>query len=238
MDWVDDGVVIGVRHHGETGVIVDLLTQAHGRHAGFVHGGRSRRQRPVLQPGNGVRVSWKARHEEALGTMVVEPTEMRAARIMDTALALHGTNLVCALARLLPEREPQPALHALVTALLDGIAEREGTPGAVVRFELALLRELGFGLDLGLCAVTGTTDDLAYVSPKTGRAVSRSAGEPYRDRILALPAFMLARTLEPVPPEDLAAGFRLTEYFLMRDVFAPRGLIMPGSRRAYLRSLG
>ena len=104
MDWVDDGVVIGVRHHGETGVILDLLTRAHGRHAGFVHGGRSRRQRPVLQPGNGVRASWKARHEDALGTLVVEPTDLRAAAIMRTALALHGTNLVCALARLLPEQ--------------------------------------------------------------------------------------------------------------------------------------
>ena len=238
MEWVDDGVVIGLRHHGETGVIVDLLTRGHGRHSGFVHGGRSRRQRPVLQPGNDVRATWKARHEEQLGTLIVEGLDLRAARIMDTAVALHGTNLVCALARLLPEREPQPELHAVVTALLDGIAEREGTPAALVRFELTLLRELGFGLDLSCCAATGSRDDLAYVSPKSGRAVSRAAGEPYRDRILPLPAFLMAATLEPVSTDDLAAGFRLTEHFLIRDVFAPRGLPVPDSRRAYLRALG
>lgn len=237
MEWVDDGVVIGLRHHGETGVIVDLLTKHRGRHSGFVHGGRSRRQRPVLQPGNDVRATWKARQEDALGTMTVEGLDLRAARIMDTALGLHGTNLVCALARLLPEREPQPALHALVVALLDGIAEREGTPAALVRFELVLLRELGFGLDLSRCAATGVTEDLAYVSPKTGRAVSRAAGEPYRDRIFALPGFLRVEEISMTNAEDLAAGFRLTEHFLIRDVFAPRGLGLPDSRRAYLRAL-
>lgn len=237
MEWVDDGVVIGLRHHGETGVIVDLLTRRHGRHGGFVHGGRSRRQRPVLQPGNDVRASWKARHEEQLGTMVLEGLTLRAAHIMGTAVALHGTNLVCALARLLPEREPQPALHAVVTALLDAIDERDGTPAALVRFELALLRELGFGLDLDRCAVTGDTADLAFVSPKTGRAVSRVAGQPYRDRVLPLPAFLRHDVPEAVSPDELAAGFRLTEFFLARDVFMPRGLAIPNSRRAYLRAL-
>ncbi len=191
----------------------------------------------MLQPGNDVRVNWKARHEEQLGTMVLEALDLRAAHIMGTAVALHGTNLVCALARLLPEREPQPVLHALVTALLDNIAERERTPSALVRFELALLRELGFGLDLSRCAATGTTENLAYVSPKTGRAVSLEAGEPYRDRILHLPRFLLADDLDAVPPGDLEAGFRLTEYFLTRDVFAPRGLSVPDSRRAYLRAI-
>lgn len=237
MEWVDDGVVIGLRHHGETGVIVDLLTQQHGRHGGFVHGGRSRRLRPVLQPGNDVRATWKARHEDSLGTLVIEGLQLRAASIMDAAVGLHGTNLICALARLLPEREPQPALHAVVTALLDGIAEPEGTPAALVRFELALLRELGFGLDLDRCAVTGDTEDLGYVSPKTGRAVCRAAGHGYRDRILPLPRFLLAVDPEAVSPDDLAAGFRLTEHFLVRDVFNPRGLAMPDSRRAYLRAV-
>ena len=192
----------------------------------------------MLQPGNDVRATWKARHEEQLGTLVLEGLDLRAARIMDTAVALHGTNLVCALARLLPEREPQPELHAVVTALLDGIAERDGTPAALVRFELTLLRELGFGLDLSYCAATGVEDDLAYVSPKSGRAVSRMAGEPYRDRMLPLPAFLLAASIGPVSTDELAAGFRLTEHFLMRDVFIPRGLPVPDSRRAYLRALG
>ncbi|MDX7950771.1 DNA repair protein RecO [Lichenihabitans sp. Uapishka_5] len=243
MEWVDDGVVIGLRLHGETGVVVELLTRRHGRHSGFVHGGRSRRQRPVLQPGNDVRASWKARQEDQLGTLVVEGLELRAARIMESALALHGTNLICALARLLPEREPQPVLHAVVTALLDSFAERDAsgerdsTPAALARFELALLGELGFGLDLARCALTGTAEDLAFVSPKTGRAVSRVAGMPYRDRILPLPGFMLAEALIPATPADLAAGFRLTGHFLTRNVFAPRGLVVPDCRRAYLRAL-
>jgi DNA repair protein RecO (recombination protein O) len=238
VEWVDDGVVIGIRSHGETGVIAELLTREHGRHAGFVHGGRSRRLRPVLQPGNDVRVTWKGRGEDLLGTFTLEPLALRAARAMEAALALQGVNLICALARLLPEREPHPALHAVATALLDRIGDAGATPAEVVRFELMLLVELGYGLDLSCCAVTGTTEDLAYVSPRSGRAVTRAAGDPYRDRVFALPAFLASPgSGAGITTPDIVAGFGLTAHFLRREVLAPRGLALPDCRAAYIRAL-
>lgn len=237
MEWVDDGLVIGVRHHGETGVIAELLTREHGRHGGFVHGGRSRRLRPTLQIGNGVRAAWKARGDEQLGTLALEPTQLRAGRLMESALALQGANLVCTLARLLPEREPQPDVHHAATVLLDAMEDVRATPAAMVRFEMLLLVELGFGLDLARCAVSGATDDLAYVSPRSGRAVTRAAGAPYRDRILALPAFLLPGGPAEVTTSDILAGFMLTAHFLRRDVFMPRGLSLPECRAAYIRAL-
>ncbi|MCW6510703.1 DNA repair protein RecO [Lichenifustis flavocetrariae] len=238
MEWCDDAIVLGLKLHGETSVIAELLTQAHGRHSGFIHGGRSRRLRPVLQPGNTVRATWKARSEEQLGTLTLEPLVQRAARLMESALALHGANLVCALLRLLPEREPQPELYSTVIAILDRIDDARTTPAAIVHLEIMLLRELGFGLDLGCCAVTGATDDLAYVSPKTGRAVSKGAGAPYAGRIFPLPAFLLAQDgIVAAPAADVAAGFLLAEHFLNRDVFQPRGLTIPDCRRAYIRAV-
>ncbi len=236
MEWQDRGIVIGVRTHGESAAIVDVLTASRGRHLGLVHGGQSRRMRPCLQAGNTVDVTWRARIEEQLGTFTVEPRVQRAARLLDSALALHALNHLCALVRLLPEREPHAPLYEQFDAMLDHLQDRDATPAAMVRFELGLLQDLGFGLDLATCAATGGRDDLAYVSPKSGRAVCRAAGEPYHDRLLALPAFLRD---DPglVDPDDLAAGFRLSEHFLMRDVFAPRGLTMPDARRAYLRAL-
>ncbi|HEX4767457.1 MAG TPA: DNA repair protein RecO [Lichenihabitans sp.] len=239
MEWCDEGVVIGIRRHGETSVIVELLTPARGRHLGMVLGGRSRRLRPVLQPGNSVVANWRARLDDHMGHYTVEALRLRAAGIIDDALALHALNHLCVLVRLLPERDPHPALHDDLAALLDRLGERETLPAMIVRFELRLLADLGFGLDLDRCAATGRCDDLAYVSPRTGRAVSRAAGAPYRDRILALPSFLTASADGPaalgVP--DLQAGFRLTEYFLKRNVFAPRGLALPDARRAYLAAL-
>ena len=236
MEWQDRGIVIGVRTHGESAAIVDVLTASRGRHLGLVHGGQSRRMRPCLQAGNTVDVTWRARIEEQLGTFAVEPRVQRAARLLDSGLALHALNHLCALVRLLPEREPHAPLYEQLDAMLDHLDDRDATPAAIVRFELGLLQDLGFGLDLATCAATGQRDDLAYVSPKSGRAVCRTAGEPYRARLLALPAF-LRDDAATAGPDELAAGFRLSEYFLLRDVFAPRGLAMPDARRAYLRAL-
>ncbi len=237
MDWSDRGVVVGVRQHGETSVIVDVLTRDHGRHPGYVHGGRSRRLRPCLQPGNAVDLQWRSRIEEQLGAYAVEPLRQRAARIMASAAALHAVNHLCALVRLLAEREPHAALHDRLDALLEAIDDPVATPAAIVRFELVLLTDLGFGLGLDRCAATGRRDELAYVSPRSGRAVCADAGEPYRDRLLALPGFLL-RGDAAASPGDVASGFRLTAFFLERDVFAPRGLTLPEARGAYLRTLG
>ena len=236
MEWQDDGVVIGVRRHGESSTIVDLLTRHHGRHVGFVHGGRSRRLRPCLQPGNGVSVVWRARLEEQMGSFTVEPRLLRAARLMDSALALNAVNHLCALVRLLPEREPHDEVYDALEAILDRVEDRAATPAAMVRFALAMLAELGFRLDLERCAATGSREDLVYVSPKSGRAVCRAAGEPYRARLLPLPLFLLVESAE-IFPGDLAAAFRLAEFFLLRDVFAPRGLTLSDGRGAYLKRL-
>ena len=244
MEWRDQGIVVGVRQHGETSVILDLLTRHHGRHFGLVQGGRSRRLRPCLQPGNSIQAVWRARIEEQLGSFAVEPRTLRAGRVMESGLTLNALNHLCGLIRLLPEREPHEAIHDWLELILDHIADRDLTPSLIVRFELALLRELGFGLDLAQCAATGRRDDLVYVSPKSGRAVSRAAGEPYRDRMLPLPAFLLQGGPDemgrdtPVPLKvlagDLLAGFRLAEHFLLRDVYGPRGLPLPAARAAYV----
>ena len=236
MEWSDSGIVVGMRRHGETGVILEVLTRHHGRHAGFVHGGRSRRRRPVLQPGNGVELAWRSRVEEQLGHFVVEPLRQRAAGIMASAAALHAVQHLCALVRLLAEREPHEALHDRLDALLDAVELPAATPAALARFELVMLRELGFGLDLSCCAVSGSGEDLAFVSPKSGRAVSAAAGAPYADRLLPLPGF-LQGSEAAAAPGDVAVAFRLTGFFLERDVFGPRGMVLPEARAAYLRAI-
>ena len=244
MEWTDDALVIGVRHHGETAAIADLITRERGRHTGYVHGGRSRRLRPVLQPGNRVRAHWTSRRDEGLGRLSLEPLAQRAAALMGSALALQATNHLCALLRLLPEREPHPLLYALADAILAHHDDAPGAGQALVRFELALLRDLGFGLDLARCAMTGETTDLAFVSPRTGRAVTRAAGEPYRDRVLALPAFLaepadgFGPAATPADARALMEGFVLTGHFLRRDLFAPRNMPLPDARAAYLDALG
>ena len=236
MEWSDNGIVVGVRKHGETSVILNLLTRLHGRHLGMVHGGRSRRMRPCLQPGNTVEGVWRARIEDHLGMFTVEPRVLRAGRVMESSAALNAVNHLCALARLLAEREAHAELYDRLEQILDHVDDRRVAPAAIVRFELALLADLGFGLDLDTCASTGSRDDLIYVSPKSGRAVSRIAGDPYRDRMLPLPGFLLDDRLE-VAVDDVLAGFRLAEHFLLRDVFLPRGIPMADARNAYVRGL-
>ncbi len=230
MDWTDEGIILGVRPHGETASVVELLTRNRGRHLGLVHGGRSRRLRPVLQPGNHVEVSWKGRLAEHLGHMALETRRAYAAEVMDHPIPLAGLATLTTLARLLPERDPHPSLYEVSLFVLGFLDEPEVWPALLVRWELALLDELGFGLDLSACAATGGNDDLIYVSPKSGRAVSASAGEPYRDRLLALPAFLRGRSQGIVSQSDLAAGFALTGHFLETRILAPRGESLPEVR--------
>jgi DNA repair protein RecO (recombination protein O) len=239
MQWIDEGIVIGTRRHGETSVIVELMTRAHGRHLGLVRGGRSRRLRPVLQPGNSMTATWRARLDEHLGYYAVEPTIDRAGRLIESPAAIYGIQAVAALLRLLPERETHPRLFDFLTAILEAFEDPPLAAALIARFEVLLLEDLGFGLDLDQCAVTGANDGLAYVSPKTGRAVTRSAGDPYRGRLLDLPAFLLDPAAGAVPPQsEVAAAFRLTGYFLARHVLDPRGLQLPEARAAFLTWLG
>jgi DNA repair protein RecO (recombination protein O) len=236
MEWRDEAIVIGVRRHGETSAIVELMTRSHGRHLGLVRGGRSKQMQPVLQQGNGVEVVWRARLEEQLGSFTIEPTALRTSAILASAQALQGIDLVGVLLRLLPERDPHAALYEAADLIASHLHEPLIGPALMVRFELMILAELGFGLDLTTCAATGTTEDLVHVSPKSGRAVSRAAGAPYRDRLLGLPAFLIGSATPP-QPADIADGFRLTGFFLDREVFAPRGLTMPETRRAYIEAV-
>jgi len=232
MQWSDDGIVLGCRKHGESSVILELMTRDHGRHLGLAHGGRSRRLQPVLQPGNTVHAVWRARLDEHLGTYAVEGGDLRSARLIGSPLALYGVATMAALLRLLPERDPHPGLFETATVLLSHLDEPAVAPGLFVRFELAMLAELGFGLDLARCAATGVTRDLIYVSPKSGRAVSAEAGEPYKDKLLPLPGFLRREPAASDPSrENLKAGFALTDYFLNLHVFGPRGM-PPAEERA------
>ena len=237
MDWQDSGIVLAVRAHGETSAIVEVLTEMHGRHAGLVRGAHSRRLAPVLQPGNEVNVHWRGRLEEHLGTYQVEPLRQRAALLLDDPARLAGLASLAALAELaLPEREPHASLYRGFLVILDALVEDGPWPALIVRWEVQLLQELGFGLDLGACAVTGLAEDLTHVSPRTGRAVSRAAADPYADRLLVLPPF-LGGAAEPgresgaAPDEaEIAAGFALTGHFVERHLLAPRHLKMPPAR--------
>ena len=238
MEWRDDGIILGVRRHGETGAIVELMTRAHGRALGLVRGGRSRRQQTALQPGNSVDAVWRARLEEQLGMFVIEPTKARAGALMESGAALNGLQHVGALLRLLPERDPHAALYETLELIADHLHEPRIAPALVARFELAMLAELGFGLDLSECVATGTRDDLIYVSPRSGRAVSRLAGAPYAERLLPLPHFLSEADKTGTPSrQDVLDGFRLTGFFLERDVFAPRGVAAPDARAAFLASV-
>jgi len=234
MQWIDEGIILGTRRHGETSLIVELMTPAHGRHLGLVRGGRSRKQQPLLQPGNSVTATWRARLDEHLGHYAIEATEQRAARLIEGPAGLYAIQALAALLRLLPERDPHPHLYEALAGVVDHLADPFVAGAMVVRFELQLLDDLGFGLDLESCAATGTNDNLAYVSPRTGRAVSLAAGEPYRDKLLPLPAFLHeAGSISP-GGDDLAAAFRLTGYFLARHVYEPRQLEPPGARESLM----
>ena len=237
MEWTDEGIVLGVRRHGESSAIVELLTRGHGRHLGLVRGGAGSRMRPLLQPGNSVTAIWRARLDEHLGYYQLEATRMRAATLLTSGHAVYGVTHLAALARLLPERDPHEDIYAQLLATLDDFDDAARAAVHLVRFELAMLAELGFGLDLDVCAASGTTRDLVYVSPKSGGAVSRSAGEPWRDRLLPLPAFLRDEDAT-FTEQDLRDGFAVTGRFLLRDVLAPRGQGHSDARGGFIAAIG
>jgi DNA repair protein RecO (recombination protein O) len=235
MNWAEQGFVISARPHGETSAVLELFTRAHGRYLGLVRGGRGRRMRPVLQTGNFLEAQWRARLAEHLGTFSVEPVEMNAARMIDDPLRLAGLTTLAALTQLVPEREAHQRLFDAFEIVLTALKGSDHWPALLVRWELGLLEELGFGLDLSTCAATGSSNELAYVSPKTGRAVSSGAGAPYHDKLLALPAFTVGRGDAGI--DDVLDGFKLTGFFLDRHIFAARGMDPPESRGRLIAKL-
>lgn len=219
IEWREDGVLLAVRKHGENAAIIEVLTRDHGRHAGVVRGGQSRKIAPILQPGSQLDVTWTARLEDHLGAFTVEPIRSRAATLMTNRLALAGLNAVTSLTSfVLPEREAHAAFYDRTVQLLDLMGATEAWPLAYLRWEAALLDEMGFGLDLSACAVTGTTQDLIYVSPKSGRAVSAAGAGTWADRLLPLPPAL--RGEGAAPDSEILDGLRTTGHFLA-DRLAP-----------------
>lgn len=236
MQWQDRAIILGVKRHGETSVIAEMMTRERGRHLGMVRSGRSRSMQPVLQPGNEVEVTWRARLDEHLGEFRVEPLTLRAARLMETATAVYGVQAMGALLRLLPERDPHPHLFEALEVILDNLHNAADAGELFVRFELSVLNDLGFGLDLNECAATGSRTDLVYVSPKSGRAVSRDAGAPWADKMLALPPFLSTSQNRAADHDSLNAAFRLTAFFLHRHVYEPRGVEASSARDGFVQS--
>ena len=230
MEFEDEAFVLSARPHGETGAVVELLTERHGKHAAFVAGGASKKMKPFLQAGAQVLVRYRARVSDQLGSASLEPVGEGPSALFDDALALAGLSAAAAVAAgALPEREPHPGAYLAFEALTQALLHTDYWPAVFVRYEAGLLQELGFGLDFSKCAATGTTDDLIYVSPKTGRAVSRGAGEPYKDRLLTLPPFMLSAQSR-LMPGDIGAGLALTAHFLEAYIFNPLNRPLPPAR--------
>lgn len=237
MEWRDEGIVLGTRKHGETSAILEVMTRAHGRHLGLVRGGRSRKQQPTLQAGNRIDVIWRARLDEHLGVFQAEPIELNAARLFDSACGVFALQTIAAHLRLLPERDPHVSLYEALKVVIGHLDEPAAAGALVARFELLVLEELGFGLDLLACTATGAHEELVYVSPKSGRAVSRAAGAPWHDKLLALPAFLRPGSGIPVDRPALEDAFRLSGFFLDRSVYEPRGIPQPEARAAFLAAL-
>lgn len=216
MEWRDEGVLLSVRPHGESSAIIRVFTAQHGRHAGVVRGGASRRLAPFLQVGAQLAVTWRARLDGGIGAFVVEPLRSRAG-VLDDRLALGGLSSICALLQVaLAEREPHPSLWATSVRLLDALQTTPDWPLLYLRWEMQLLEDLGFGLDLTSCAVTGSRDDLAYVSPRTGRAVSRAAAGDWASQLLPLPLALLGQG--PADGSEVADGLAVTGHFLTREL--------------------
>jgi DNA repair protein RecO (recombination protein O) len=237
--WNDEAILLSTRRHGESGLLVHMLTQAHGRHAGLVRGGQRPKARAAYQIGNRLLVTWSARLAEHLGTIQGETTHLHAATLIEAPERLAGLASAAALAdATLPEREPHPRAYGGLAALLDALAADDGWMPAYVRWEMALLAELGYGLDLGQCAATGVTSELIYVSPNSGRAVSAAAGAPYRDRLLKLPSFLGVDPYAAGPSaQDVLDGLTLAGFFLAQRVFAPHGHDLPPARSRFVDAL-
>jgi DNA repair protein RecO (recombination protein O) len=237
IEWRDEGAVLAVRQHGETSAIVEVFTADHGRHAGVVRGGVSRKLAPVLQPGAQVQVVWQARLDEHLGTFTVEPLRSRAGAMSDR-LALAGLNAVTGLLSLtLPERDAHPVLYQRTVALLDLLDQTDLWPLAYLQWEMALLEDMGFGLDLTRCAVTGATEGLIYISPKTGRAVSQAGAGDWVDRMLPLPPVLLRQGADT--QADIVAGLVTTGYFIEHRLLKGSGdRAMPAARARLIETMG
>ena len=230
MEFHEEAFVLSARAHGDTGVVADLLTETHGRHAAYVAGGASRRMRPFLQPGARVVADYRARTADHLGSARLEPVGEGPSALFDDPLALTGLAAAAAVAQgALPEREPHPGAFLAFEALMSAFALPSVWPAVFVRFEAGLLDDLGFGLDLTRCGATGVTDDLIWVSPRTGRAVSREAGLPYADKLLPLPPFMLGAQAG-LAEGDVGAGLDLTGHFLEQFIFHPQNKPIPPAR--------
>lgn len=237
MHWSEPGIVLAVRRHGETALVAHALTRGHGRHAGLVHGGQGRRGRTVFQVGNAVQLTWRARLDEHLGTYAGELVTGHAAHVLDDPMRLACLASAAAMAEAgLPEREPHPQAYDGLSELLDALdRDREWAP-AYARWELALLAELGFGLDLARCAATGATTELVYVSPKSGQAICRAAGAAYRARMLPLPAFLIS---DAEPDRDAVLdALRLSGFFWEQRVLQPHGWKLPAARTRFVDRLG
>jgi len=237
MEWSGRGHVLAVRPHGESSAIVELLTENEGRHAGLVRGGRSRSMRPVLQPGNTVNATWRARLADHLGNFAIEADVSRAGTVMDDPLALAGLNAACAVAcQVLPEREGHAPVYRAMEVFLDALGNVDIWPILYVRWEFGILKDLGYGIDLEKCAATGEIDDLTHVSPRSGRAVGRESAAPYIDRLLALPRF-LRDSDAGCEPGDISNGLALTGFFLQRRVLWPIDRDLPESRVRLVKAL-
>ncbi|MGN6423030.1 MAG: DNA repair protein RecO [Asticcacaulis sp.] len=229
MEFDDEAIVLGARLHGETGAVAHLLSESHGVWAAHVAGGASRRLKAALQPGARVQMQYQARNADHLGSARLEATAATP-DLLDDPLALIGLQAACVMTRqVLPEREAHPGVYHALSALLGLMEMPEVWPAIYVRYEAGLLEAVGFGLDLSACAVTGGHDDLIFVSPKSGRAVSRAAGAPYRDKLLPLPGFMLS-SQGGLGEGDIVNGLKLTGFFLERHVFHPHNQPLPEIR--------
>lgn len=238
MDFHEEAFVLSARAHGDTGAVVDLLTETHGRRSAYVAGGASRKIKPFLQAGARVIADYRARTSDHLGSARLEAVGEGPSALFDDALALTGLAAAAAVAQgSLPEREPHPGAFLAFEALMGAFVLPEVWPAVFVRFEAGLLEDLGFGLDLSRCAATGTTDDLVWVSPRTGRAVSREAGAPYADKLLKLPPFMLGAQAG-LGEGDVGVGFDLTGHFLEQFVFHPQNRPLPEARVWMIERLG
>jgi len=236
MEWRDEGLIIGTRKHGENAVIIEAMTVAHGRHLGLVRGGRSRRYAALLQPGNTVELNWRARLEDHLGAFTVEAKTLRAAELMQSRDRLSLSQLICEHLRILPERDPHPRLLAEANAMHDNHADGYALGCALAKFEMRLLNELGFGIDIASCALTGEEEGLAYISPKTGRAVTAEAAKPYLDKLMRLP-HIFGGALDMSEKDEMEAAFRLTEHFLNMHIWLPRQLSPPSARERLIKSI-
>ncbi len=238
MDFHEEAFVLSARAHGDTGVVVDMLTETQGRRGAYVAGGASRKMKPFLQPGSRVLADYRARTSDHLGSARLEAIGEGVSALFDDPLALHGLAAAAAVAQgALPEREPHPGAFLAFEALMAAFQIPDVWPAIFVRFEAGLLEDLGFGLDLSRCAATGTMDDLIYVSPRTGRAVSREAGAPYADKMLTLPPFMLGAQAG-LGAGDVGAGLDLTGHFLEQFVFHPQNRPIPQARVWMIDKLG